>query len=245
MFDLEPAASKLSLGDRKSPIPSAGPLIEVRGLSKSYRLGDREIPVLRNLDLSIREGESLAIMGASGSGKSTLLQILGCLDRATSGEYLLGGSPVAGLSDHALSVLRADQIGFVFQRFYLLPQLTVLENVSVPFLYSTKSAAPLESRAIEVLEQVGLGHRARHRPSELSGGEMQRVAIARALVCRPRLILADEPTGNLDSETGLEILRLLERARSGGATVLIVTHDPEVAARAKRVIRLRDGRFDD
>jgi putative ABC transport system ATP-binding protein len=199
---------------------------------------------LAGVSLEVREGEKLAIMGPSGSGKTTLLSILGCLDRPTRGEHLFDGRRVAALSDDELSRLRNRSIGFVFQAFHLIPQLTVAENVETPLLY--EGAPPFEwrPRALAALERVGLAARADHRPTELSGGEAQRAAIARALVTEPRLLLADEPTGNLDSATGEEIARLLDELHARGRTVVIVTHNEALARRAQRVVRLRDGRVE-
>jgi putative ABC transport system ATP-binding protein len=199
---------------------------------------------LAGVSLEIRAGEKLAIMGPSGSGKTTLLSILGCLDRPSSGSHLFDGKDVAGLGDDELSRLRNRAVGFVFQSFHLLPQLTVAENVEAPLLYA---GAPLDEwrpRALAALAKVSLGHRADHRPSELSGGEAQRAAIARALVTAPRLLLADEPTGNLDSATGEEIAALIDELHAGGATVVLVTHNEALGRRAPRVLRLRDGRIE-
>jgi putative ABC transport system ATP-binding protein len=196
---------------------------------------------LAGVSLEIRAGEKLAIMGPSGSGKTTLLSILGCLDRPSSGSHLFDGKDVAGLGDDELSRLRNRAVGFVFQSFHLIPQLTVAENVEAPLLYA---GAPLDEwrpRALAALAKVSLGHRADHRPSELSGGEAQRAAIARALVTAPRLLLADEPTGNLDSATGEEIAALIDELHAGGATVVLVTHNEALGRRAPRVLRLRDG----
>lgn len=218
--------------------------LEARGISKSYSLGGTLVPVLKELDLDVKEGELVAIMGASGSGKSTLLHVLGCLDRPSGGRYVLGGRDVSELDDAELSRVRSSEIGFVFQKFHLLPQLSVFDNVSIPFLYARSMPEDPDARVREVLEEVGLAHRAHHRPSELSGGEAQRVAIARALLRRPRVLLADEPTGNLDAATGAGILDLLEGIHRAGATVILVTHDVGVAARAGRVLHLRDGRFE-
>ena len=219
-------------------------LIRAEGLSKSYRLGESDVPVLRGLNLEVGRGEFVAVMGQSGSGKSTLLHILGCLDRPSSGRYRFGGRAVDGLNDTVRSRVRASEIGFVFQKYHLLPQLSVFENVGLPFLYSLKPQGNIRNRVMEVLSQVGLTHRALHRPSQLSGGEVQRAAIARALVAKPTLILADEPTGSLDATTGGEILELLERIHQGGATLVMVTHDSKVASRAGRTLHLKDGRFD-
>ncbi len=217
-------------------------LARLHEVRKVFTRGGRQVAALDGLSLDIAEGESLAIMGPSGSGKSTLLSILGCLDRPTTGEYLLDGTPVQALTDEALSRVRNRRIGFVFQAFHLIPQLTVLENVATPLLYRGASEADSVRMAEAALERVGLLPRAEHRPAELSGGESQRAAIARALVGEPRVILADEPTGNLDSATGEEIARLLEELHRGGRTVVLVTHNEALARRASRVVRLRDGR---
>jgi putative ABC transport system ATP-binding protein len=201
------------------------------------------VTALDDVTFSIQEGEAVAIMGPSGSGKSTLLALLGCLDRPSKGEYRLDGALVSHLDDTALSRIRNRQIGFVFQAFHLIPQLTVVENVATPLLYANVPADTCRARALASLERVGLLGRADHRPSELSGGEAQRAAIARALVTEPRLILADEPTGNLDSATGEEIARLLEALHGEGRTFVLVTHNEALAERAERRIRLRDGRI--
>jgi putative ABC transport system ATP-binding protein len=218
-------------------------LIEVERLSKFYRCGTQELKILRDLDFRVDNGEFVAIMGASGSGKSTLLNILGCLDRHSSGRYLFDGREMSGLDDEALSLFRSCEVGFIFQGFNLVAQFPVLENVELPFLYASDYCTDSRARCIEALDRVGLAERLQHKPSELSGGEMQRVAIARAIVMQPRLILADEPTGNLDSTTGGQILEILEELNRKGTTVLIVTHDAKVAARAGRQMRLEDGRF--
>jgi putative ABC transport system ATP-binding protein len=220
------------------------PLVELRDVRKVYARGTREVVALHDLDVTIGDGESVAVTGPSGSGKSTLLSIVGCLDRPSRGECLLEGRPVADLDDVALSRVRNRTIGFVFQSFHLIPQLTVAENVETPLLYGDVPPAGWRTRALSSLERVGLVHRADHRPTELSGGEAQRAAIARALVTEPRLILADEPTGNLDSATGEEIARLLEDLNRDGRTVVLVTHNDALAQRAHRVIRLRDGTLD-
>ena len=221
------------------------PLVATRALAKSYRLGGEDIAVLRGLDFEAERGSFTAITGRSGSGKSTLLHILGGLDRASAGSYRFAGHEVATLDDDARSRLRSTRIGFVFQAFHLLPHLSILENVALPFLYAPAPHEDAEPRAAAALGRVGLAHRVRHRPNELSGGEMQRAAIARAIVMEPELLLADEPTGNLDSETGAEVLETLEHLNDGGATLILVTHDPEVARRAPRRVRLHDGRLDD
>jgi putative ABC transport system ATP-binding protein len=218
-------------------------LIETSHLTKIYRTGDEELRALDDLSVTIGDGEYTAIMGASGSGKSTLMNILGALDRPTTGEYRLDGEAVSTMSDRRLSTLRNQKIGFVFQSFNLLPRLDAVENVEVPLVYAGVRSRERRARAIESLTQVGLGDRLRHRPTQLSGGQQQRVAIARALVTRPRLLLADEPTGALDSDTTNQILSMLEALHEGGLTILVVTHEVEVAARARRVIWVRDGKI--
>jgi putative ABC transport system ATP-binding protein len=219
------------------------PVAELRELKKTYFKPDGSIMVeaLRGIDLVIRRGEYVAIMGASGSGKSTLMNVLGCLDRPTEGVYLLGGSDVTTMSDEELSRFRGRTIGFVFQAFNLIPQLTVEENVEVPLFYQDVPKPVRRQRAIDSLTLVGLGDRLGHRPRELSGGQQQRVAIARALVTTPVVLMADEPTGNLDSATGAAILNTLDDLHRQGMTILIVTHDNAVAARCQRIVRLRDG----
>ncbi len=219
------------------------PVAELRGVRKVYYKPDGSVMVeaLRGVDIMIRKGESVAIMGASGSGKSTLMNILGCLDRPTGGDYLLGGVSVSGMTDEALSAFRGRTIGFVFQAFNLIPQETVEDNVGVPLFYQGVPRAQRRERAIEALTTVGLGDRLGHRPRELSGGQQQRVAIARALVTRPVVLMADEPTGNLDSSTGKAILQTIMDLHAGGMTLIVVTHDDSVAARCQRIIRLRDG----
>jgi putative ABC transport system ATP-binding protein len=216
-------------------------VIEADGLTKTYSLGKVEVNALCGVSVHIRRGEMLAIMGPSGSGKSTLMNILGCLDRPTSGAYVLDGEPVEKLNDDGLSRVRNRKVGFVFQSFNLLPRATALENVELPLRYSGH-AGDMRKRAQAAIESVGLVDRAKHRPNELSGGQQQRVAIARALVNDPAIIMADEPTGNLDSSSGREIMGLLIKLnRDRGTTVIIVTHDPSIAAQTERVIRLRDG----
>ncbi|MCZ6602937.1 MAG: ABC transporter ATP-binding protein [Planctomycetota bacterium] len=214
-------------------------LIHLEQITKRYQMGTTTVEALRGIDLGIEAGEKVAIMGASGSGKSTLMNIIGCLDRPTSGKYLLEGKEVGRLSPGQQAHVRNRQIGFVFQTFNLLSRTTALRNVELPLLYA--GARKREAKAREALAAVGILDRATHKPSELSGGERQRVAIARAIVNRPSLILADEPTGNLDSKTGDEILALFDRIHSEGNTVIIVTHDASVAKRCQRIIRLHDG----
>jgi putative ABC transport system ATP-binding protein len=222
-------------------VSGTAPLIELRGAGRVYRRGSSEVAALRGVDLAVQAGESLAITGPSGSGKSTLLSLLGCLDRPSFGEYRLDRKSVGELDDHALSRLRNRTIGFVFQSFHLIPELTVAENVETPLLYGGVPPAEWKARARRCLEKVGLGHRADHRPAELSGGEAQRAAVARALVMEPPLLLADEPTGNLDSATGEEIAGLLMALNHDGRTVVVVTHNEALAHRARRIVRLRDG----
>jgi putative ABC transport system ATP-binding protein len=217
------------------------PLIDVRGLAKDYPMGHGTVEALRAVDLSVERGEYLAVMGASGSGKSTLLHLLGCLDRPSGGRYLLDGREVAALPDRQLARLRNEHIGFVFQTFNLVPELDIRENVAMPFLYGSLAAREASARASRAIGRVGLAHRERHRPAELSGGEMQRVAIARALAIDPLLILADEPTGNLDRGTSGEILDLFTELNAEGATVIVVTHDVDVAARAGFMVTMTDG----
>lgn len=219
------------------------PLVDVMGVEKAYVLGEMRVRALCGVDLRVTHGEFVTIMGASGSGKSTLLHILGCLDSPTSGTYYLNGENISGLDDMALSRIRSTQIGIVFQTFNLIPEYSVLENVALPLFYQGISEAEANERALQRLTMVGLTNRIRHRPKELSGGEMQRTAIARALTIDPLLILADEPTGNLDSSTSRDILRLFANLHAGGTTILMVTHDPDVAAFSQRVLQMRDGRL--
>jgi putative ABC transport system ATP-binding protein len=223
----------------------AEPIIEVRGVTKVYHVGVEVIHALRGVDLAVHAGEMVAIMGSSGSGKSTLMNTLGCLDRPTAGTYHLGGREVSGLDAAELSQVRNQEIGFVFQSFELLPRLTALENVELPLLYSRGKgwgwARQRRKLAEEALQRVGLGKRMDHRPNQLSGGQKQRVAIARALIAKPRILMADEPTGNLDTTTTEEILALFAQIHEQGQTVLMVTHENDVAAHCERVVRLRDG----
>ncbi|MGQ0722408.1 MAG: ABC transporter ATP-binding protein [Candidatus Eiseniibacteriota bacterium] len=223
---------------------SARPVIETRDLARVYAMGRNEVHALRGVDVTVGVGEMIAVMGASGSGKSTLMYLLGCLDRPTRGTYVLDGERVDGLGANALADVRNRKIGFVFQGFNLMARATALENVELPLLYD-RSGAKRDSRrlAAEALERVGLGDRAAHDPSELSGGQQQRVAIARALVTRPSIVLADEPTGNLDSRTSVEVMRLFQELNDEGVSVLIVTHERDIARYTKRVIELRDGRI--
>lgn len=214
-------------------------IIEIQGLVKDYRLGDTVVRALKGIDLGVAPGELLAITGSSGSGKSTLMHILGCLDQPDAGLYRLDGVDVSALTSDALATIRNRRIGFVFQSFNLLPRLTAVENVELPLLYAGERNA--KERAVRALEAVGLAGRARHEPSQLSGGERQRVAVARALITDPALLLADEPTGNLDSKTSDEIMILFESLHEQGRTIVIVTHEPDVARRCRRTIQLRDG----
>ncbi|MDD5327135.1 MAG: ABC transporter ATP-binding protein [Phycisphaerae bacterium] len=217
-------------------------VVSIENLCKTYKIGSVELPVLRNVNLKIEQGEYIAVMGPSGSGKSTLLNLLGCLDKPTSGQYLLGGKDVSRLNDDELSLIRGKDIGFVFQSYNLIGQLNVIENIELPIFYQGISEKASAEHARELAILVGLGERLKHRPSELSGGQQQRVAIARALANDPLIILADEPTGNLDSESGEEILDILDGLHQQGKTLVAVTHDDSIAARAQRTIRLFDGR---
>jgi putative ABC transport system ATP-binding protein len=216
----------------------------LEGVSRVYAAGDGEVRALDDVTLSFEEGSYSAIMGQSGSGKSTLLNVLGCLDRPTDGRYVLGGRDVSDLGDDDLSAARNRLLGFVFQSYNLIPHLSVLENIEVPMEYAGTDARTMRQRAEELARRMGLGHRLHHRPAQLSGGQQQRVAIARALANRPLVLLADEPTGNLDSATGAEILDLLDELHRRGATLVIVTHDPKVAARADRTVRMLDGKVE-
>lgn len=216
-------------------------MIILRHVNKVYLTGEVELHVLKNINLTINPGEYVAVMGPSGSGKTTLLNLLGCLDRPTSGEYWLNGSHIAGLPDNGLASIRNCQIGFVFQSFNLLARTTAFANVELPMLYSGIPAKERRVRALEALEKVGLGDRIHHVPSQLSGGQQQRVAVARALVNNPSMVLADEPTGNLDSKSGADIMRILRELNEQGKTIILVTHDDNLAAQAKRVVRMRDG----
>lgn len=218
-------------------------LISLQGVTRVYRVGHVEVPALRGIDLEIDRGEMVAIMGPSGSGKSTLLYIMGCLDRPTGGRYLLAGEDVGKKSDNQLADIRNRRVGFVFQNYYLLPRLSALANVEIPLIYRGVPGAERRRLAWQALEAVGLADRAHHFPNQLSGGEQQRVAIARALVGSPDIILADEPTGNLDTATGRQILGILQGLNEKGITVVLVTHDPSIGRAARRLVRLLDGRI--
>lgn len=216
-------------------------VIEIRGIIRNFQLGQETVYVLKGIDLDIIKGDYVAIMGPSGSGKSTLMNLLGCLDTPTGGKYLLNGNDVSKMTDDDLADIRNNEIGFVFQTFNLLPRTTALDNVALPMVYAGTSKKDRIIRAEEVLTDVGLADRMDHKPNQLSGGQRQRVAVGRALVNKPSIILADEPTGNLDSKTSLEIMQLFDQIHQSGNTIIMVTHEEDIAARAHRVIRLRDG----
>ncbi|PTM14071.1 MAG: macrolide ABC transporter ATP-binding protein [Bacteroidetes bacterium] len=216
-------------------------VISTQNLDKTYDMGLTQVHALRGVNLTIEKNEYVALMGPSGSGKSTLMNLLGCLDTPSGGEYFLDGTNVSTMTDGELAEVRNRKIGFVFQTFNLLPRLTALDNVALPLVYAGFSKADREARAREVLASVGLGDRVDHKPNELSGGQRQRVAIARALVNRPSIILADEPTGNLDTKTSIEIMSILENIHAQGNTVILVTHEPDISEHAHRIVRLRDG----
>lgn len=219
----------------------ANPLIKISALKRNFVLGSETIYVLKGIDLEINKGEYVALMGPSGSGKSTLMNLLGCLDTPTSGSYILNGKDVSKMHDDELAEIRNKEIGFVFQTFNLMPRTTALDNVALPMVYAGYSKSERYERATEVLTQVGLADRMDHKPNELSGGQRQRVAVARALINKPSIILADEPTGNLDSKTSEEIMALFGEIHKNGNTVILVTHEEDIAAYAHRIIRLRDG----
>jgi putative ABC transport system ATP-binding protein len=219
----------------------AAPVIELRGITRVYRSGRLEVAALRGVDLDVWPGDFLAVVGPSGSGKTTLMNIIGCLDRPTSGSYRLGGTPLEELADDDLARVRGRAIGFVFQSFNLLPRTSALENVATPLLYQGIARRERHLRAAAALERLGLGDRMDHEPSELSGGQQQRVAIARALVSEPALILADEPTGNLDSASGADVIKILHELNDVGTTIVLITHDSDVAVQARRQVHVRDG----
>ncbi len=221
------------------------PVIEIEHIGRKYVIGTEVIHALKSVSLTIHKAEFVALMGPSGSGKSTLMNILGCLDTPTSGSYKLNGIKVSDMSENELAEIRNREIGFVFQTFNLLPRSTALENVALPLVYAGLSKADRHARALEALERVGLGNRVEHKPNELSGGQRQRVAIARALINNPSIILADEPTGNLDTRTSEEIMGLLEKIHAGGNTIILVTHEEDIAQHAHRVVRMRDGLIED
>ena len=216
-------------------------MLEVQNIVKSYKTGDINLTALKNISLKIEEGEFVAIMGPSGSGKSTLMNILGCLDRMSSGKYILNGKDVSGLHANELSHIRNKEIGFVFQSFNLIPRMSILENVSLPMVYSGMPAKERKKRALIALEKVGLLDRIKHLPNEVSGGQKQRAAIARAVVNSPSVIMADEPTGNLDTKSSLDIMKIFQDLNNEGATVVMVTHENDIAKHAKRIVRFRDG----
>lgn len=216
-------------------------VITLSDIKRYFKIGDVEVQALRGINLTIHKGEYVALMGPSGSGKSTLMNILGCLDTPSSGKYMLNGIDVSSMDDDELAEIRNKEIGFVFQTFNLLPRSTALDNVALPLVYAGLSKSEREHRAMEALTNVGLADRVDHKPNELSGGQRQRVAIARALINTPSIILADEPTGNLDTKTSYEIMELMEAIHAQGNTVIVVTHEEDIARRAKRIVRLRDG----
>jgi putative ABC transport system ATP-binding protein len=220
------------------------PLIELKGIRKSYRLGDQVVHALQSIDLTINKADYIALMGPSGSGKSTLMNIIGCLDSPTAGFYSLNQKDVSSMNDQELSQLRNEEIGFIFQTFNLLPRMRAVENVALPLVYSGIGKSDRTARAEEALKDVGLGDRMNHRPNELSGGQRQRVAVARALINYPSILLADEPTGNLDSATSSDIMNLFDVLHKKGNTIILVTHEEEIAKHALKVIRMKDGQID-
>lgn len=220
------------------------PIISIKNITKTYKVGGEVVNALKGVDLEIEKGEYVALMGPSGSGKSTLMNMLGCLDTTSSGTYILNGNDVSSMNDNELAQIRNKEIGFVFQTFNLMPRLSALENVALPLVYAGKKRSEREAKAAKCLEAVNLTDRMSHRPNELSGGQRQRVAVARALVNDPAIILADEPTGNLDSKTSDDIMNLFEEIHRHGNTVIVITHEEEIARRAKRIIRLKDGKVE-
>jgi len=230
--------------DKNLNFTGDGSILVFEKLCKNYQLGAVELKVLRDIDLVVKKGDYLAVMGPSGSGKSTLLNLIGCLDRPTSGKYFLGGQDVSTLDDNELSAIRGRYVGFVFQSFNLISQLNILENIEVPMFYQGMSEHQSTVRAKELADLVGLGDRIKHRPSELSGGQQQRVAIARSLANDPLIVLADEPTGNLDSQSGREILLILDKLHEQGKTLIVITHDEDIAKHSQREIRLLDGQIE-
>jgi putative ABC transport system ATP-binding protein len=232
------------MSQQASDNSSGDVVVRFENLCKSYFLAHSELPVLRSINLDFRRGEYVAIMGPSGSGKSTLLNLLGCLDRPTAGRYLLDGLDISEMDDDTLSSIRGKRIGFIFQSFNLIQQLNIVENIEIPMYYQQVHKIERRRRAEELANRVGLGDRLKHRPSELSGGQQQRVAIARALSNNPVILLADEPTGNLDSKSGHEILALLDELQAAGKTIIVVTHDPKVASRTHRVVHMLDGQIE-
>jgi len=229
--------------DSLKAAPVARPVIQIEKLSKYYYMGNNVVPALRGVSLEVGSGDFVAIMGPSGSGKSTLMNLIGCLDRPTSGTYLLDGVPVGEMTTNELADIRNQKIGFIFQGFNLLARMSALDNVELPMVYAGIPTEERRARAFQALSLVGLGSRAHHRPAELSGGQQQRVAVARALATRPALILADEPTGNLDSRTGLEVMMILQRLNARGITIVLVTHDASIANYCRRQVKFRDGRI--
>jgi len=241
----EAALTAPAVASAVSAAVAVSPLIRMEGVTKTYDAGELAVQALRGIDLGIEAGQMVAVIGPSGSGKSTLMHILGCLDAPTDGRYLLEGHDVSSLSGFQLAAIRNQKVGFVFQTFNLLPKATLQRNVELPLLYAGIAGSERRELARQALERVGLVERAKHRPSELSGGQRQRAAIARAIVNQPSLILADEPTGNLDTKTGLEILEIFDRMHAKGETIVIVTHDPRIAERCERVVSIVDGRIED
>jgi putative ABC transport system ATP-binding protein len=229
------------LQTQNSKLRTMNSIIHLEAIRKSYYMGKNELPVLKGISLDISKNEYVALMGPSGSGKSTLMNIIGCLDTPTGGKYILNGQDVSGMEDNDLAEVRNKEIGFVFQQFNLLPRLTALENVALPLIYAGMGKRARREKAMHVMDMVSLTDRSHHKPNELSGGQCQRVAIARALVNDPSLILADEPTGNLDSTTSYEIMEIFDKIYSGGNTIVLVTHETDIANHARRMVRLRDG----